>query len=122
MGEVRIHYPGSPPQTPVKTGSYTGNGQASRVINLGAKPQAVLVVSNTGLMGADPPGYSYERAASGGLAVTGSPARVPGSPELTAVTIVSNGFQVCFVQGTQGSGNYAQTNRDGVTYNYAAFF
>ena len=34
-------------------GSYTGNGASSRLIDLGAKPDAVLVVSMDGIMGVD---------------------------------------------------------------------
>lgn len=90
-------------------GSYAGDGTASRFINLGRTPKAVLVMTNDGKM------YSTNmRATYGGLATPDSPVTY----STPAVAIVTNGFQVAY------GGYYTclLTNSSVETYNYIAFF
>ena len=107
-------------------GSYTGNGASSRLIDLGAKPDAVLVVSRGGIMGVngEPFNYSYVKNASGGLATQSYSAVTPSGGEATAVTVISitgNGFNVYNARGGTAD-NTSNTNDSGEIYNYVAFF
>lgn len=107
-------------------GSYTGNGASSRLIDLGAKPDAVLVVSMDGIMGVDgaPFNYNYVKKASGGLATQSRPAVTPSgddATELTVISIANNGFNVYKSKGGT-SDNTSNTNDSGEIYNYVAFF
>ena len=96
----------------VITGTYTGNGAASRSIELGFTPKAVLLLLSTGHMSNAYIGYRY-----GGLAFEGAPVTTDweskgGTPVLN---IVSGGFQVYY--------DYDEdvfTNRDRYVYRYLA--
>ena len=89
-------------------GTYTGNGAASRTIELGGMPKAVLTMSLDGTS-ANPAQSRYY----GGLALVGHP--VKGGGNIT-VSIVENGFQVYRIDRMLGD-----SNTEGVTYYYLAF-
>ena len=93
----------------IVTGTYTGNGAASRTISLGFTPKAVFV--------ADPYSNSYSSvpADRGGFAVTGSPAYSRYNVE--SVKITTNGFVVRF---SNTSGESVLTNMKDIIYNYLA--
>ena len=82
-------------------GSYTGNGAASRLIDLGKKPVAVFTERVGGFRHSSNMVY-------GGLAT-----RQAGL--LTAMVLSDTGFTVF-------SQNYMQLNEQGSSYNYIAFF
>lgn len=85
-------------------GSYTGNGEATRTIELGFTPSAVFVCKNDGV--------SFDgKTIYGGLAVTGSPAKSPVG--LEAVAVAENGFTAARAAGVN-------TNMSLTTYNYVA--
>ena len=86
------------------TGAYTGNRKASRVIDLGCQPKAVL------LMRYDGETY-FNNYIFGGLILPGHP--LGGS--VVSAEIVSNGFRV-----TYGGGDSRQTNTN-TDYVYIAF-
>lgn len=82
-------------------GTYTGDGTASRFIDLGATPQAVFVVCGVNQIG-------DTSAILGGLLTAQFPDTYFG--------IAEGGFYV------SRSGISAQTNSNGSTYRYIAFF
>ncbi|MGE4549177.1 MAG: hypothetical protein AB7C89_06460 [Intestinibacillus sp.] len=94
------------------TGSYTGDGTASRTISLGFTPRAVQVLWY---------GYAAATRSSsfehlGGLAVTGVPAKAgdySGYPNIVEIT--TNGFKVFY----DGSG--LRTNMASSPYTYMAW-
>jgi len=90
---------------PYASGTYTGNGAASRIISLPFTPAAVFVVSKNGTM-RDVGGSMY-----GGLAVTGSDVNNGSGAALSTTT---SGFIVY-------AGSQAATNQNGGTYHYIAF-
>lgn len=95
----------------VIAGSYTGNGETSQTIILGATPKAVFSARNDGQI-TDFSGYTG--ALYGGLAVAGSPVTTSG---LTSLTITTNGFIVYYssVDRMQSASNY-----NGYRFNYIA--
>ena len=95
---------------------YTGDGAASRVIDLGVYPYAVLVMER---------GFKIEGSATnvvsvptGGLAVRGAPVV---SKEQIAVEIVSSGFKVAYFGGW-GEESSVFTNSVNSTYTYIALY
>ena len=73
------------------TGSYTGDGEASRTIELGFSPKAVLLASGSGPI-------NYNSSRYGGLALEGAEVNTDwestsGEPVLRVVT---GGFQVFY--------------------------
>ena len=92
-----------PQKCQVYVGTYSGNQAASRVINLGFRPKAVIVMNE---------GYFlyFNGGVSGAMAVDGTPAKINGE---TAVEIVSNGFWV-------GQQQHALTNGTNMKYFYVA--
>ena len=89
---------------------YDGDGAASRTINLGATPRAVLVMTQGGEI------YNTSgMTLYGGLAVTGSPS-FHKVYSLDTVTIVTNGFMV-YVGGTY---DRVLSNCNGQRYHYIA--
>ena len=96
----------------LQVGSYTGDGTANRVINLGYQPKAVLLTSESGITT-----YLYSGAyyCFGGLALPGVPVYTNGDTSRVALTIVSNGFQVTCV-----SNQYLYTNQTNNLYRYLA--
>lgn len=94
-------------------GTYTGNGAASRTINLGFTPRAVLVLTRGMEM------YQYiggQNQYNGGMAVTDAPAL---GYQTEAVAIVNNGFRVHFTTVSSSNTN-VRTNIDGLEYSYIA--
>lgn len=90
------------------TGSYTGDGAASRTIPLGFTPKAVFVISQKG--------YTYSTSAfHGGLALTGCPV---ASGNYKILTIVNGGFEVYYSRDTTWT---VYTNASGVVLYYIAF-
>ena len=93
----------------VVTGSYTGDGQATRVISLGFTPKAVLVMSEGGATS-----YSNNYTQTyGGLAFPGHPVDRNG---LDAVAVEEGGIQVAY----EDYPTYACTNNSGAVYHYMA--
>ena len=121
MGAVRI-----------KCGIYTGNGaydsessytSVPQTINLGLKPKAVLVMSETGGMDSGSGRYY------GGMAWDGSDLVVfldtnYGDINAKVITLTNSGFTVYVqrVQMSSSSYRYIATNEDGRKYRYIVFY
>lgn len=121
MGAVRI-----------KCGTYTGNGEYDsessytsnpQTINLGLKPKAVLVMSETGGMDSGS-GWYY-----GGLVWDGSDLVVFldtnfGDINAKVITLTNSGFTVYAqrVRMSSSSYRYIATNEDGLKYRYIVFY
>ena len=90
--------------TETVTGVYTGDGAASRTINLGFKPKAVLVLYEGRVI------WNYD--VYGGLVFEGYPTK---SGEYVALEVASNGFIV------HTNGNGCSTNDNNGEYHYIAF-
>ena len=121
MGAVRI-----------KCGTYTGNGEydsessytsVPQTINLGLKPKAVLVMSETGGMDSGSGRYY------GGLVWDGSDLVVfldtnYGDINAKVITLTNSGFTVYVqrVQMSSSSYRYIATNEDGRKYRYIVFY
>lgn len=103
----------------IVTGTYTGNGAASRTISLGFTPKAVLLCPQS-LTGDLVYSNSGNRAKVV-FAVLGSDAKfsVDYSAK-TALGIVTNGFSVHYVSGGGDIKNYILTNESGKIFNYIA--
>lgn len=104
MGECILA--GHPQGGKIGCGTYTGDGQATRTINLGITPKWVLVFNKEGM----PFRYIYTSSGGGynwlygGLAVAGSPSY--------AVSIVDGGFAVVY------NSDLLRSNYSGMAYNY----
>ena len=98
---------GNPVEKSFVSGTYTGNGEASRLIDLGFTPSSVLVFRNTGTTASS--GATQE--IYGGLATPGVAAVATGPA--TALSVETNGFNVY----TSG---YAKTNASSYVYTYMA--
>lgn len=95
----------------VIAGSYTGNGEPSQTIVLGATPKAVLSMLNSG----ETVNFSgYTGQLYGGLTVAGSPVTASG---LTSLTITTNGFIVYYASGDRVQ---SMSNYNGYRFNYIA--
>jgi len=90
------------------TGSYTGDGSASRTISIGFTPIGVYVNRAS---------IPFYLGGSGGLATTGR--NVIDGNSIIAVGIVSGGFRIADVYN--GSTLDARTNMNGIIYTYVAF-
>ena len=93
----------------IVTGTYTGNGAASRFIDLGFTPKAVYA---TVIWGAtySSAGFTY----LGGLALDGAPVQINTYPILS---VAFNGFMVYYATSPQS----ISTNKQNETYYYIAF-
>ena len=91
-------------------GSYTGDGNAIKNIDLGFQPKAVLVIENGGKVGY----YSGSQYTYGGLALPGKPVAIDG---YNALVISSTGFIVYKHSGY----DYIRINLSETTYDYLAF-
>ena len=98
---------GNPVEKSFVSGTYTGNGEASRLINLGFTPSAVLVFRNTGTTANS--GATQE--IYGGLATPGVDAVAAGPA--TALSVETNGFNAYY-------SGYAKTNAPSYVYTYMA--
>ena len=94
----------------IVVGSYTGDGNATKNIDLGFRPKAVLVIENGGKVGY----YSGSQYTYGGLALPGKPVAIDG---YNALVISSTGFIVYKHSGY----DYIRINLSGSTYYYLAF-
>ena len=92
-------------------GTYTGDGTASRTINLGFTPVAVEVCDEMGRQYQ----FSGVRGIFGGIAVTGHPCA--SSSTNKAIEIVENGFNVAY----NSEENPAKTNQGSITYYFIAY-
>ena len=90
----------------VKCGTYTGDGSASRTINLGVTPKWVILCNREGQFVNTYPNY----AACGGIALQGYPCK---STYFNVLQIVNGGFEVYC---DSGSGEYVYTNSQNDTY------
>lgn len=100
------------PSSLLKTGYYVGDGTETRTINLGFTPRAVLVLRE-GVFTSNPdnsPTKFY-----GGLCIA-PPAPATGN---NAISIVSNGFSVRYVDSSNSDS--LLTNVNGTEYIYLAF-
>lgn len=94
-------------------GTYTGDGQSERIINLGFTPSAVIVfkarlrTSNNLLYGGDL-----------GFATLNNPAIYNNNRNI--LEIINNGFKV-FESDDSGNYHYQDTNANDQVYNYIAF-
>ena len=93
-----------------RSGSYTGNGNVSQTISLGARPKAVFVLRNDGMLRSD------DNDLWGGMAVTGSNCTL--STSLNVITLTNSGFTVYY--NTSNSNNRVKTNSSNTTYHYIA--
>ena len=82
-------------------GTYTGDGTATRTIDLGFTPKAVLLEHPSGMR------MTNNNIAFGGLALLNFPAN--------GFQIVEGGFSVRYNSG------YVHTNNSGTVYHYLAF-
>lgn len=94
-------------------GTYVGNGEEDRFINLGFTPVAVEVYRADGWQAADVMGGN--RTISGGLALTGKPCVYSGH---TIVGITSGGFNVSLKSTTD---TFIRSNSSNVVYYFIAF-
>ena len=98
------------------TGTYTGDGSASRIISLGFRPKAVLLAHENGYTCYYYNGYNCY----GGLILDGIPLRLYNAQgREVCAEILDNGFQVRFYQDT-GKLLNVLTNMNGQIYHYAA--
>lgn len=101
----------------IQCGTYQGNGQSSKEISLGFKPDAVIVWGTNGSQ-YDIGATSNDR--NGGLALVGQPCS--GYGDINAIEITTNGFKVSYYEGSKNDyyRNYVRTNSNGIHY-YMAF-
>ena len=100
----------------VACGVYTGDGAASRTIDLDFTPKAVLVLSAKYLLASTDNTTRY-----GGLALTGHPVYACDDTRLPVVSVTENGFIVTKESITYFSKNYAaNSNTNGDNYLYLA--
>ena len=94
------------------TGTYTGNGEESRLISLGFQPKALLVMTDEG--------YSarpYTDDYYGGLALPGKPVfRQTNYGTYYILTIEAGGFRVYYDKS-----NYVLSNQKEINYYYLAW-
>ena len=98
-----------PQKAQIYVGTYTGNGAASQTINLGFRPQAVLVVANG--CGWQDGYYCYSA-----MAITDHPAN---GASLPALEVSANGFIAHY--NTSTSRTYMCLNQSSILYYYIAF-
>ena len=97
----------------IVTGTYTGDGTASRFISLGFTPKALLVFRQEGY-----PADAYTDNLYGGMALPDTPVRVLVSPNyyVPVLSIAEGGFQVYY-----DSGDDVRSNQEDVVYHYMAW-
>ena len=99
----------------IVTGTYTGNGAASRTIALGFKPKAVYVCREDGTT-ADT-NQSAVKLCYGGLALDGLPLQNEGN---TILSVAGNGFTVALKNESNLSVRIV-SNYSGYVFHYIAF-
>ena len=110
-------------QKPYVIGTYTGNGLSTRLINLGFRPTAVLVTTESGGTFTNDGG---ERTVYGGLATRDTPLSLSGPDGWfsNALRIETSGFRVYQAERSDdliSRRRNVWTNQSGVRYNYIAF-
>ena len=95
------------------TGTYTGDGTASRTISLGFTPKALLVFTSEGYP-ADP----YVNYYLGGMAFPGTPVEIfnRAGSEISVLEIIDGGFQVYY-----DSDRELRSNQKDTKYYYMAW-
>lgn len=95
----------------VVTGTYTGDMAATREINLGFSPSAVLLMTHNGMMYTSSANITY-----GGLAIRGYSAGTGGTQNYATITLTASGF-ITYFDTTLNR----YTNSSGFAYRYLAF-
>ena len=96
-------------------GTYTGDGETTRDINIGFTPQAVFIIAQSGVTQAEN-GRTY-----GGMAFPNVPCKISiASDSATVIEIVENGFRVQNKQVTYAHMDAACTNVTDTLYLYVA--
>lgn len=93
----------------ILSGTYVGNGEEDRFINLGFTPVAVEIYTSYGMQYYNPGSHPQ---VLGGCAVSGKPCNYNGT---NAIEVVSNGFKVYF------DNENIYTNKLNITYHFIAF-
>ena len=96
----------------IMTGTYTGDGAATRTISLGFTPKCVYVCLPQGTISSGSDRFF------GGFAVTGSPAITGYIGDPNPVAVVSGGFQVVYAH--PDNARYVMSNNSGQVYHYIA--
>lgn len=108
----------------IVTGTYVGDGTASRFIDLGFTPRALYVCAESGAaFDQYTSNDDYLRYIRGGLALPGHPLRdrTFSDSETIALSIVNGGFQtVCTSRVVGNPKIMLYTNEKNVTYHYIA--
>ncbi|MGF7056456.1 tail fiber protein [Brassicibacter mesophilus] len=95
------------------TGIYTGDGQATRIINLGFTPSAVLLFNANGKT------TYYNSDYNGGLVINGYPVVKDGAQPTVVFEIVTGGFKIYFDSSLSIFTNNNKTSSN--PYRYIAF-
>ena len=95
-------------------GTYTGNGDASRFIDLGFTPKAIISTSESGLM-AEENGCNWHY---GGICLPDRPIRNHNYQDTIYMQIETNGFRVYYSGGSNDNG--AKTNAENREYYFIA--
>lgn len=130
VGVATLNTSGVLDQKPYITGTYTGNGSASRLINLGFTPTAIFVIAKDGDIKAWDALNAWQVYYYGGLAIYGLPVTTGITTDDAGATvnekvieIATGGFNV-FVTSflrTTSRYTYIRTNESGKAYHYIAF-
>ena len=115
-GVATLNSSGYPVEKTYVTGSYTGDGLASRNIVLGFQPSAVFVMLSYGIRHVN--AYDYDS----GLAIAEYPAQANSDVGLkTLVAVISTGFNVGHYTFFSGTTYVISNNQNTIRYNYIAF-
>lgn len=108
--------------SPIVTGTYTGDGEAEQLIDLGFAPKAVLVARSDGSMVRSHWGNELGSFFYGGLATSQKNCAFwNGFDDLPIITIHGNGFKVyCGTSGEGSARGEVETNSKS-TFSYIAF-
>lgn len=103
----------------IVTGTYTGNGTASRTISLGFTPKAVLVTPKTA--GHIVAGNNEGAFTTVAFAITGVNSVHMNSNSYNVLAITNDGFTVSYIRNNDLSPRvYVESNSNGRVYNYIA--
>lgn len=103
----------------IVTGTYTGNGAASRTISLGFTPKAVLVTPKTA--GDIVAGNDEGDFTTVAFAIAGVNSVHKDSQSYNVLAITNDGFTVSYVRNNDLSPKvYVESNSNGRVYNYIA--
>ena len=105
----------------VVTGTYTGNGSASRTISLGFRPKAVIINTNSTNELNDylyNSGGNYKRFIYGASVIDNNPFDLGG--DTTVLTIVDDGFTVYYNASSTTGGWVVGSNKKNTVFSYIA--